>query len=234
MVSSKDVQILNKKIEIIMQQKVKAETQQEMLKKRLSQELTEYSNQFGVSLQGKTFTSTRKLIIEETKKVTSEVEAEFALKEKVVSAIESGDINTAYALLGIEVKKEVEPEPEVEPEAIKLVEEAPVELDITSEDFSFCDLEDEDLEEADLGDLEEEVKVPVKDAKAIFDSFGFDEDIIEEEEAETPKSSVKPVMTSAKEAFADLVVEDEKEDDLGLGDLDLGFGDMLKGTKFEG
>lgn len=221
MVSAKDVQQLNTKIEKINTNRTKAKTQQEMLLQRLDEELENYKNQYGVNLKKDSLTQTKALISDEIKKVTSAVQEEYELKEKVVRAIDEGDYDTAYKLLGVE--EEIEEE---------VVEE--------SLDKGTKDLEDNfDMEDLDDSDVELDDDFDMGD----FDMEGLD-DSDSEEEPEEVESSKEASITSAsskkkapegtssiEDAFSGMEVE---EDDLpGLDDEDFGFKDELMGSKFE-
>lgn len=234
MVNAKNVQSLNDRIEKINNQRVKTETQHEMLTKRLNSELDSYKKQFGVDLVGKSFTETRKKINAEIKKVTSEVEAEFELKEKVVSAIDAGDIAEAYRLLGLEVKAEEDVSEETE--GTEEIEEDT--LSVESDELSLEEPDEEDFGGLTLEDTQESDEVSSTQAGDLTsddkDDFDFDLEVEDPEEAEPkaeePKKNTEIPMSSAKDAIGDLEVIDEDEpEELGS---DFGFGDLMKGTKF--
>lgn len=237
MVNAKNVQSLNDRIEKINNQRVKTETQHEMLTNRLNSELGSYKEQFGVDLVGKSFTETRKKINAEIKKVTTEVEAEFELKEKVVSAIDAGDIAEAYRLLGIEVKAEEDVSEETEePEETEGTEGAT--LSVESGELSLEEPDEEDFGGLNLEDSQESDEVSSTQVGGLTlddkDAFDFDLEVEDPEEeepkAEEPKKNTEIPMSSAKDAIGDLEVIDEDEpEELGS---DFGFGDLMKGTKF--
>lgn len=210
MVNAKDVQSLNSRIETINTNRTKAKTQQEMLQQRLEEELDNYKSQFGVDLKKGSLAQTKVLINAEVKKVVDEVQKEYELKEKVVSAIESGDYEEAYKLLGI--KQEVE---EVVEEPIEEVSEEPTEVEVKPEVENPV-ISDFDMESLDLDDVDEPM------------------DLDMEEDIELPKSKKKEVpegTSNVEDAFSGMEVED---DDLpGIDDSDFGFKDELMGSKFE-
>lgn len=210
MVNAKDVQSLNSRIETINTNRTKAKTQQEMLQQRLEEELDNYKSQFGVDLKKGSLAQTKVLINAEVKKVVDEVQKEYELKEKVVSAIESGDYEEAYKLLGI--KQEVE---EVIEEPIEEVSEEPTEVGVKPEVENPV-ISDFDMESLDLDDVDEPM------------------DLDMEEDIELPKSKKKEVpegTSNVEDAFSGMEVED---DDLpGIDDSDFGFKDELMGSKFE-
>ena len=104
MVSVSDVKKLNAKIEKINKEKTRAEAQREMLSERLEQELESFKKQYGVDLKGTSFEETKRLVQQEVEKVSKQVEDEYNLKSKVVSAVESEDYELAKKLLGIPVE----------------------------------------------------------------------------------------------------------------------------------
>lgn len=219
MISAKEVQVLNNQIEKIHTEKTKIETRQEMLKKQLSEELEAYKVQFGVNLEGKDVAQTKSLIEAETKKVTTEVEKEYNLKVKVVDAINKGDFDTAYELLGIEVEN-AQVQEEIEPtrvnEVVEEVDEETVE-DMLSEEESMDSFLNEVLGEEDSQEdweTEEEVSIPTPTEKKVV-----------EKKEENKKASIADV-------FGSMEMEDEDESDFGLDDTSFGFGEALKGTKF--
>ena len=231
MVSAKDVQALNARIEKINTDRTKAITQQEMLQKRLGSELAEYKEQFGVDLKANTLKKTKALISEEVKAVMSKVEEEYALKEKVVVAIERGDYNLAYELLGIELEEE-----EVE-EQVEEVEEVEEELQVDSSeadeedeevdfDFGFDDLEVDEDGEAEEETEEEEETLPEETTGDFFGDLEVEDD---EEEVVQEESTHEIKGSSVADAFSDLEVV---EDDLPDLEEEFGFGD-LKDAKFE-
>lgn len=210
MVNAKDVQSLNSRIETINTNRTKAKTQQEMLQQRLEEELDNYKSQFGVDLKKGSLAQTKVLINAEVKKVVNEVQKEYELKEKVVSAIESGDYEEAYNLLGI--KQEVE---ELVEEPIEEVSEEPTEVEVKPEVENPV-ISDFDMESLDLDDVDEPM------------------DLDMEEDIDLPKSKKKEVpegTSNVEDAFSGMEVED---DDLpGIDDSDFGFKDELMGSKFE-
>lgn len=221
MVSAADVQALNKKIESIAVQRTKAEARADMLNKQLEDELRLYKEQFGVNLKGRNFSSTKMNVKQELQEVIKQVEKEYNLKVKVVECIESGNYEEAYNLLGIEDPNK-ESEPEVA-ETPKFVGKA-VSSNAPKESSLGGFLGDEN-DGFDLGIIEEPMIVEGDDAITI------EEDEVIEEPKVTKKSTVKG--TSVESAMQDLVVEGDDTLLPNLSDDDFGFGDMLKGSKFD-
>ena len=165
-VTVESIKELNKRIEKNNVLRTKTETQIEMLKKDLSSQINEYKRKYGVDLQGKSFKETASNISNEAKATVDAVQEEYELKEKVVNAIESGDIALASKLLGMDVEEpESVEEPEQLEESIKEVEEKPAKKevpegmtpaeDIVVEDDDDIVIED-DVKLGDTGDLEVE------------------------------------------------------------------------------
>lgn len=251
MVSVKELEKLNKRIENINKEYTKKKTQQDMLKERLSKEIAAYKKEYNVSLEGKSIAETKKKIIAEHKKLVSEVESEYSLKLQVVQAIEEGDYDEAAKLLGIEpeveeVEEDEEPvEEEVEDDEATATEDIEVDEDDDEEIDFGIDEDDEEEEEESFGSDEAEVE-----------DEGFNMEV-EDEDSEVEEVSAADFMKAAgikkpepdkkstevkgsapKDAFADMPdVEEDIFGDMEVEDdddeVDFGFGDMLSGTKFE-
>ena len=167
-VTVESIKELNKRIEKNNVLRTKTETQIEMLKKDLSSQINEYKRKYGVDLHGKSFKETAGNISSEAKATVDAVQEEYELKEKVVHAIESGDIALASKLLGMEVDEtESAEEPEQVEESVKDVEEKSTKKEIPqgmtpAEDIVVEDDKDDDIvieddvKLSDTGDLEVE------------------------------------------------------------------------------
>lgn len=220
MITAEQVKNLNKKIEGLNAQGIRAKGKLEILEGNLSQSLTDYASLYGVNLQGKTMKATATNIQKELKSVEDAVQAEVELREKVVAAIERGDIDEANRLLGVEVVEEPEEEVEEPEESVEAPED------------SAAPIEEED------------------DEAEVFGFSGLDFSSLDDDEPSgvVPKAENKPVEKPAEKkgkgkkssdvgTSADSVVEDMEG---GFGDFDLsdedfddfGFGNMLSGTKF--
>jgi|GEM_PF-2163378 len=252
MASVKEVEALNSKIEKINLERTKVKTQQELLQKRLEQELKEYNDSFGVNLLGDNIKVTQAKIKAEIDSVTKVVNEEYALKEKVVKAIEDGDYDYANKLMGITVDEQEEI-------ATQVVEDI-INEGINASAQDGTEVLYPSVDEDALAIPEEPEEEEEMDLQAMADSFSMedDEEVVEEEEdfglgedtvsvsandflqsvANVTKTDVNAIKgSSIQEASEDLtsglnignlIVEDD-EDDM---DEDFGFGDMLSGTKF--
>lgn len=253
MVSVKELEKLNRRIENINKEYTKKKTQQDMLKERLSKEIAAYKKEYNVSLEGKSIAETKKKIIAEHKKLVSEVESEYSLKLQVVQAIEEGDYDEAAKLLGIEPKVE-----EVEEDEEPVEEEAGAE-EATTTATEDIEVDEDDDEEIDFGideddEEEEEESFGLDEAEVEDEGFNME---VEDEDSEVEEVSAADFMKAAgikkpepdkkstevkgsapKDAFADMPdVEEDIFGDMEVEDdddeVDFGFGDMLSGTKFE-
>lgn len=251
MVSVKELEKLNRRIENINKEYTKKKTQQDMLKERLSKEIAAYKKEYNVSLEGKSIAETKKKIIAEHKKLVSEVENEYSLKLQVVQAIEEGDYDEAAKLLGIE------PEVEEVEEDEELVEEEVEDEEATTTATEDIEVDEDDDEEIDFGideDDEEEEEESFGSDEAEDEGFNME---VEDEDSEVeevsaadfikaagikkPETAKKPTEvkgSAPKDAFADMPdVEEDIFGDMEVEDdddeVDFGFGDMLSGTKFE-
>lgn len=253
MVSVKELEKLNRRIENINKEYTKKKTQQDMLKERLNKEIAAYKKEYNVSLEGKSIAETKKKIIAEHKKLVSEVESEYSLKLQVVQAIEEGDYDEAAKLLGIEPEVE-EVEEDEEP-----VEEEVEDEEATTTATEDIEVDEDDDEEIDFGideDDEEEEEESFGSDEAEVEDEGFNMEV-EDEDSEVEEVSAADFMKAAgikkpepdkkstevkgsapKDAFADMPdVEEDIFGDMEVEDdddeVDFGFGDMLSGTKFE-
>lgn len=218
--NANEIKVLNDKIERIQVQRTKAETKREVLMSRLESEISKYEKEYGVSLKGDTLKDTIKAISVEQKKVSKGIEEEYNLKSKVVSAIESGNIEEANTLLGIET---------------------PI------NDFDVEDIEDaEDLDE--VSSVEDDTKdVPEEEDNFGIDEdeFSLDDDDAEDEDvfglSEAEEESSEKVKTPIGSSVDDTVKELDNDDDdediySGLDNVDFddfGFGSILNGTELD-
>ena len=218
--NANEIKVLNDKIERIQVQRTKAETKREVLMSRLESEISKYEKEYGVSLKGDTLKDTIKAISVEQKKVSKGIEEEYNLKSKVVSAIESGNIEEANTLLGIET-----PINDFDVEDIEDTED----LDEVSpaED----DTKDVPEEEDNFGIDEDEFSLDDDDAED-EDVFGLSE--AEEESSEKVKT---PIGSSVDDTVKELDNDDDDEDIYsGLDNVDFddfGFGSILNGTELD-
>lgn len=216
--NANEIKVLNDKIERIQVQRTKAETKREVLMSRLESEISKYEKEYGVSLKGDTLKDTIKAISVEQKKVSKGIEEEYNLKSKVVSAIESGNIEEANTLLGIETPINDLDVEDIE-DAEDLDEVSPVE----------DDTKDVPEEEDNFGIDEDEFSLDDDDAE---DVFGLSE--AEEESSEKVKT---PIGSSVDDTVKELDNDDDDEDIYsGLDNVDFddfGFGSILNGTELD-
>lgn len=221
-----EVQVLNKKIENINVQRTKAEAKVDMLKKQLMSEIGAYKKTYGVDLSDKNFAKLSGKVKAELSLVSESIKAEFELKEKVVEAIEQGNYEEAYKLLGIKVDTDDN--------------EVSVEESVSIGNVSDSDFDSEDSIDLDFGVEEEDDGNSA--GKSFLDAVNQaqneppmsvvdDLQVEDEEELEKP-TSVKG--ESALDAVGSMEVEDSDSSDIpDMGDEDWGFGDILSGTQFE-
>lgn len=177
-------------------ERVVIESKRELLVETLNKQVAEYKKKTGVDLAGKSVKEIYSKATTEYNKLYEEINAEYETQRKVVDCIESGDIDEAKRLLGMDVDAESEAEEETES-----VEEAVEELEV-GDDFELEvedseeseDLEDyeEDSEEEDA-DEEDEVAeaVEAKDGFADLEIEEIDLDDLGEEPEEEPKKVKK-------------------------------------------
>lgn len=212
----KQVKELNERIEAIQTQRTKVETKKEMLMARLTSEISKYEEIYGVKLTGKSLKDTISAIKAEQDRVSKSIQEEYELKEKVITAIESGNIEEANKLLGIVVEEENQ------------IDEVESQVD---EEDNYID-EDEDFSDEDTSDdLDADVDMDFSVDDEEEDDFGIDDFGIEDN---TSHKSVKNIGSTVDEVVKEL--DDEGEDFDALDDMDFddfGFGDMLSGSKLD-
>lgn len=238
MITAEQVKNLNKKIEGLNAQGNRAKAKLEVLEGNLAQSLEDYKSSYGVDLRGKSMKTTAANIQKELLAVEADVQREFELREAVVAAIESGDIEEANRLLGVTVveedEEEIEETPEIE-DIVDEIKESPIGGSSDVEDDFGIDTTD-DLEEP---SFEEDLS---DDDSFDFDGLDFgDLDLSEEEEPAKPEPA-KP--QNKKSSNIGSTVEDTVQSlegvpngfedfDFGSDDFeDFGFNELLAGTKF--
>lgn len=169
-------------------ERVVIESKRELLVETLNKQVAEYKKKTGINLAGKSVKEIYSKATAEYNKLYEEINAEYETQRKVVDCIESGDIDEAKRLLGMDVEAETEAEEETES-----VEEAVDELEV-GDDF---ELEVDDPDEEESEDLED-----------------YEEETLEEEDEDEEDEVAKAV--EAEDGFADLEIEEINLDDLGV------------------
>lgn len=231
------VKALNDKIENINLQRTKAETKKEFLMSRLKSSLAEYEKAYGVKLNVGSLKDVIKAINEEKSKVVNSIKEEYDLKEKVVQAIESGNIDEANKLLGVtsDNSSKVEDEEEFDGSAeIEVSENLVKDIKSVQQKENNSNIEVYDDEEA------QGYILPRKENKHNTSSNGLDMSGLSGFTFSTDNFDDENSSDSNDEddntVYDDEVVLDKDEDYDDIGDLsddDFGFGEMLKGSKLD-
>lgn len=180
MLSVEAVKELNSRIEKIESERTSSVAEYNLLVKQLKQGIQEYGKKYGVDLSGKSFDKVCDNIKKEAEKVSSDLEEEVVLKQKVAEAIESGDIKLANKLLGVTAETKqfigaISPE-EVVSEEVPAVQEAPKKVRKEEKpaneelEFDFTSLNDSPEEAAPAEEKDD--NVPEKEEKPADNSFG--------------------------------------------------------------
>lgn len=222
-VTVRAVERLNEEIEKLNQHRTKVQTTQELLESQLATAIEEYKKDYGIDLKGKDFKATKKLIEAECVRVLKEIEDEYSLKDRVVEAIESGDITKAETLLGVSHEEEV-------PEEVAEKEEPNDDWDAESGEYETGEGESESEEDfgateigSDLYNEDED-----EDDGDIFDADPDSKDTEVEEQSEDE------VKDSEENDEDDSIFEDDDifEDSLDDGDDPYDMKQFLNGTRF--
>lgn len=168
-------------------ERVVIESKRELLVETLNKQVAEYKKKTGVDLAGKSVKEIYSKATTEYNKLYEEINAEYETQRKVVDCIESGDIDEAKRLLGMDVEVELGDSADAKVEA-ESVEEAVEGLEV-GDDF---ELEVEDEKEEESAETDREVEE---------DSVN---ETTEEDEAEEDSG------------FADLEIEEIDLDDLSV------------------
>lgn len=241
-VSVKEVESLNKRIEVLNTERTKREARKGMLKEQLLKEIGKYKEKYGVDLGSENLREMQEKIQEEANSIEAQVEAEYALKKKVVECLEDRDYDGAKRLLGIkDPVEDAEDTPEV-------VLDKDLDVPEEDDDFGFDETSDESVEDEsdsgfDLTDNPEDFEFDLSDGEDSDD----DEDDMEEASAEDFMDAFNAKTKEEKSGnsnvsnglngldFGDFEVEDpaDESDDMAdpfeSSDDPFGFKDMLSG-----
>lgn len=243
-VSVKEVENLNKRIEVLNTERTKREARKGMLKEQLLKEISKYKDKYGVDLGSENLREMQEKIQKEANSIEAQVEAEYALKKKVVECLEDRDYDGAKRLLGIEDPVE---DAEDTPEVVldKDLEESEEDDDFGFDDETFDEsVEDESDSGFDLTDNPDDFEFDLSDDSGEQDDAEDDmgeasaEDFMDAFNAKTKeeKSGNSNVSNGLNGLdFGDFEVEDpaDESDDMAdpfeSSDDPFGFKDMLSG-----
>lgn len=201
-------------------ERVVIESKRELLVETLNKQVAEYKKKTGINLAGKSVKEIYSKATAEYNKLYEEINAEYETQKKVVDCIESGDIDEAKRLLGMDVEAESETEEETKSveedvEELEVGDDFELEVDDSDEEESedledykeeILNEEDEDeeddiengfadleIEEIDLDDLGEEPKKAKKTKKGMDNPFDKTDDIFDFVEKAEKKAGAKKV-----------------------------------------
>lgn len=244
----KKVKELNARIEEIRDQRTRAETRKETLLGQLKGQIKEYEKLYGIKLSGEGYSGVEKAISGEMDRVSKEIQKEYDLKVSVVEAIDSGNIDEAFRLLGMENPNKA-PEEDVEDGVDGESDGDGVELADADGDQPIDAEYEEDV--AKIGkksgkqsgkQSNKSVSLNAQSAEEVFDEFngddddedfgleGFEFDDLDDEDTDDYAGPTGKTAKSTGNASSDLGgfgIEFDDDDD------DFGFGDILSGSKFE-
>ncbi len=256
----KKVKELNARIEEIRDQRTRAETRKETLLGQLKGQIKEYEKLYGIKLSGEGYSGVEKAISGEMDRVSKEIQKEYDLKVSVVEAIDSGNIDEAFRLLGMENPNKVSEE-DIEEEVEGGADADGVELADADGDQPI----DAEYEEAaaKMGKKSgkqsgkqgnNSVSLNTQSAEEVFDEFngdddeGFGFDGFEFDDSDDDSGSSddyagptgpSAMKKSGKTSKSGKTTGNAATDLSGFGiefdddDDDFGFGDILSGSKFE-
>lgn len=254
----KKVKELNARIEEIRDQRTRAETRKETLLGQLKGQIKEYEKLYGIKLSGEGYSGVEKAISGEMDRVSKEIQKEYDLKVSVVEAIDSGNIDEAFRLLGMEnpnkaSEEDVKEEVEGDVDSGDLVddgeEDQPTDVEY-EEDVAKTSKKSGGKQSKQSGSKQgkqskqgtNSVSLNAQSAEEVFDEFngddddedfgldGFEFDDPDDEDTDDYAGPTGKTAKSTGNASSDLGGFGIEFDD---DDDDFGFGDILSGSKFE-
>lgn len=196
-------------------ERVVIESKRELLVETLNKQVAEYKKKTGVDLAGKSVKEIYSKATAEYNKLYEEINAEYETQRKVVDCIESGDIDEAKRLLGMDVDAESEAEEETES-----VEEAVDELEVGDdfelevEDSEEDVFEEEPLEEEDSKEEDEDEEDKVAEAEDGFADLEIEEIDLDDLSVEPEEVEVKEEPKKAKKTKKGMENPFDKTDDI--------------------
>lgn len=172
-------------------ERVVIESKRELLVETLNKQVAEYKKKTGVDLAGKSVKEIYSKATTEYNKLYEEINAEYKTQRKVVDCIESGDIDGAKRLLGMDVDAESEAEEETES-----VEEAVEELEV-GDDFELevDDSDEKESEEEEMVEEDGDEAVEAEDGLADLEIEEIDLDDLDEKSKEIEEEPKKAKKT---------------------------------------
>jgi hypothetical protein len=228
-VTVEQVKKLNADIEAKNREGSAAKARAQVLMEQLGSALANYESIYGVSLTGSTRKQTLKNIEMEVESVSNAVQAEYTASRKIIEAIERGDIDAAYALLGITPESE---DDDVDATAEDDIVESDEDFDIDGVDYSADDdsgfegLDDEDFSIDDDDPTVGSVSISAEGFEDDDLSIDDDEDFsIDDDDTPAKGSGDSDEFSLGGEDTVEGSVEDAFS---GFGQ-DFGFGSALNG-----
>ena len=185
-------------------ERVVIESKRELLVETLNKQVAEYKKKTGVDLAGKSVKEIYSKATTEYNKLYEEINAEYETQRKVVDCIESGDIDEAKRLLGMDVDAESEAEEETESveeavEELEVRDDFELEVEDSDESEDLEDYEEETLEEEDSEEEDEDETAKAEDGFADLEIEEIDlDDLGEEPEAVEVKEEPKKAKKTKK------------------------------------
>lgn len=244
----REIENLNKQIDMLMTEKTKCDAQKEVWQSRLVESIKAYEKEYGVDLSGKDLNDIKKKVSAESSVVEAKTKEEFELSAKLVKLINEGDIKGAWKVLGVDLD-EVNTSEEVENTPTP-----PISAGVQDGIQTVDEVDDADFFGNSLGGYEEEFhkeSIPANNVSSeqntglaghteevvsskAYNPFMFEDD---EDEFITPGVGSSTIMEDYEDDEDEFITpntnsstvieDDDMEDDFG------GFGSILKGSKFQ-
>lgn len=255
-IEASSIEKLNSKIEGLMKKRASVEAEKQVLRRSLYEMLGQYKESYGVDLASEDLSQVEKAIGSEYEKVSSSLEKEYAIANKVVTLIEEGKVEEARRVLGQGIQKPENTEETVEKQNSPVVKGV-----VEEEKKSIEPKADENPKEAEPSIFSNPVIGKTKESKPVT-TPAEKKDTVKEEVVSDEEEDIPVSMKSAPN-FGDFDFEDDDDDDVKFSpevketpketentfpeddefggfdfddddDMDFGFKDLLHGSQFEG
>ena len=255
----KKIEALNKRIASLNTEKTKADAQRGVWEKRLLEGLEAYNNKYFTNLPCSGVKAIRKELARELNEVERKTTEEYNKSLEVVLALEKGDIEKAYKLLGMEVYSDEDEEVAVDSSEVEGVCENPTIEDgvkLQSVNSVVEELEDSDFMGSSVKSTDsilnsnkskptgsemsniysDDLVLPAVNLSktgskpAVSRSKVFIVEEDDDDEVVVPVNRAKPVVGDGTGNKGNLYIEEDDEEDL---DPYGGFSSILKGSAFK-
>lgn len=254
-IEASSIEKLNSKIEGLMKKRASVEAEKQVLRRSLYEMLGQYKESYGVDLASEDLSQVEKAIGSEYEKVSSSLEKEYAIANKVVTLIEEGKVEEARRVLGQGIQKTKVEEEDGEKQDNPVAKEEVKEQEKVTEPKA-----DDRTKEEEPSIFSNPMTSKVKESKSV--TIPAEKEVTAKEEVINDEEEDIPVTMKSAPNFGDFDFEDDDDDEVEFSpkvneepkapenafpeddefggfefddddDMDFGFKDLLHGSQFE-